>query len=162
MAPSYSDFSQITELMDIKRLYEEQEVQWRQRLSDKDDELEGLRHDVESFPLPPHRRIWTNGAARMRLLGNLVVAQAWHKTVLANSPFAYKTFADNFGNSPYAKVALNLHDQPKAIPLMQATHLIVSPQLAPQLVAAAAAEPLQIGVERLGQAQHCGHLVVTG
>ena len=33
MAPSYSDFSQITELMDIKRLYEEQEVQWRQRLA---------------------------------------------------------------------------------------------------------------------------------
>src|ERR1044071_3625536 len=47
MAPSYSDFSQITELMDIKRLYEEQEVQWRQRLGDKDEELEGLRHDVE-------------------------------------------------------------------------------------------------------------------
>ena len=47
MAPSYSDFSQITELMDIKRLYEEQESQWRQRLSDKDDELEGLRHDLD-------------------------------------------------------------------------------------------------------------------
>ncbi len=47
MAPSYSDFSQITELMDIKRLYEEQEVQWRQRLSDKDEELEGLRHDID-------------------------------------------------------------------------------------------------------------------
>ncbi|HUR80331.1 MAG TPA: PilT/PilU family type 4a pilus ATPase [Thermoanaerobaculia bacterium] len=47
MAPSYSDFSQITELMDIKRLYEEQESQWRQRLSDKDEELEGLRHDID-------------------------------------------------------------------------------------------------------------------
>jgi twitching motility protein PilT len=47
MAPSYSDFSQITELMDIKRLYEEQESQWRQRLSDKDDEMEGLRHDLD-------------------------------------------------------------------------------------------------------------------
>lgn len=47
MAPSYSDFSQITELMDIKRLYEEQEVQWRQRVADKDEELESLRHDVE-------------------------------------------------------------------------------------------------------------------
>ena len=46
MAPSYSDFSQITELMDIKRLYEEQEVQWRQRVADKDEELENLRHDV--------------------------------------------------------------------------------------------------------------------
>ncbi|MGZ8791585.1 MAG: PilT/PilU family type 4a pilus ATPase [Thermoanaerobaculia bacterium] len=47
MAPSYSDFSQITELMDIKRLYEEQEVQWRQRLADKDEEIEGMRHDVD-------------------------------------------------------------------------------------------------------------------
>jgi twitching motility protein PilT len=47
MAPSYSDFSQITELMDIKRLYEEQEVQWRQRLADKDEEIENLRHDVD-------------------------------------------------------------------------------------------------------------------
>jgi twitching motility protein PilT len=47
MAPSYSDFSQITELMDIKRLYEEQEIQWRQRLGDKDEQLEGLRHDVD-------------------------------------------------------------------------------------------------------------------
>ncbi|HEY0140969.1 MAG TPA: PilT/PilU family type 4a pilus ATPase [Thermoanaerobaculia bacterium] len=47
MAPSYSDFSQITELMDIKRLYEEQEVQWRTRMADRDEELESLRHDVE-------------------------------------------------------------------------------------------------------------------
>jgi Caspase domain len=51
------------------------------------------------------------------LLRNLTVAQAWHKTVLANSPFAYKTFADNFGDSSYAKVALNLHDHPKVLPL---------------------------------------------
>ena len=47
MAPSYSDFSQITELMDIKRLYEEQEVQWRQRLADKDEQLDNLRHDLD-------------------------------------------------------------------------------------------------------------------
>ena len=47
MAPSFSDFSQITELMDIKRLYEEQEVQWRQRLADKDEQLESLRHDLD-------------------------------------------------------------------------------------------------------------------
>ncbi len=67
------------------------------------------------------------------LLRNIVVAQARHKTVLANSPFAYKTFYDNFNDSPYAKVALNLQAQPKIVPLMQATKLIVSPQLAPQL-----------------------------
>ena len=47
MAPSFSDFSQITELMDIKRLYEEQEVNWRQRLADKDEQLESLRHDLD-------------------------------------------------------------------------------------------------------------------
>jgi chromosome segregation ATPase len=33
--------------MDIKRLYEEQEVQWRQRLADKDEALENVRHDLE-------------------------------------------------------------------------------------------------------------------
>jgi twitching motility protein PilT len=47
VAPSYSDFSQITELMDIKRLYEEQEVQWRQRLADKDEAIENMKHDLE-------------------------------------------------------------------------------------------------------------------
>ena len=48
MAPSYSDFSQITELMDIKRLYEEQEVQWRQRMTDKDEEIENVKRDLET------------------------------------------------------------------------------------------------------------------
>ncbi|MFZ2493102.1 MAG: PilT/PilU family type 4a pilus ATPase [Thermoanaerobaculia bacterium] len=47
MSPSYSDFSQITELMDIKRLYEEQEVQWRQRLGEKEEEIETMRHDLD-------------------------------------------------------------------------------------------------------------------
>jgi len=47
MAPSYSDFSQITELMDIKRLYEEQEVHWRHRVSVKEEEVETLQHDME-------------------------------------------------------------------------------------------------------------------
>src|SRR5688572_17376752 len=47
MAPSYSDFSQITELMDIKRLYEEQEANWRLRIAEKDEELETIRHDLE-------------------------------------------------------------------------------------------------------------------
>jgi twitching motility protein PilT len=47
MSPSYSDFSQITELMDIKRLYEEQDVQWRQRLADKEEEIQNMRHDME-------------------------------------------------------------------------------------------------------------------
>ncbi len=47
MSPSYSDFSQITELMDIKRLYEEQESQFRQRMLEKEEEIDTLRHDLE-------------------------------------------------------------------------------------------------------------------
>jgi hypothetical protein len=62
------------------------------------------------------------------LLGNLLVATAWHKAVIANSPFAYKTFYDNYSNSAYAKSALNLQMKPKSVPLMQFTHLAkVSP-----------------------------------
>ncbi|OCK54132.1 caspase family protein [Bradyrhizobium sp. LMTR 3] len=57
------------------------------------------------------------------LLGNLRMATAWHKAVVANSPFAYKTFHDNYSNSPYAKSALKLQVAPKAVPLMQFTHL---------------------------------------
>jgi hypothetical protein len=53
--------------------------------------------------------------------------------VLANSPFAYKAFYDDFGNSQYANAALKMQNAPKLIPLMQATKLIVSPQLAPNL-----------------------------
>jgi hypothetical protein len=49
------------------------------------------------------------------LLGNILREQAWHKTVIANSPFIYKTFADNYGDSQYAKVALSLHDAPKQL-----------------------------------------------
>jgi twitching motility protein PilT len=47
MSPSYSDFSQITELMDIKRLYEEQEEKYNHKILEKDQEIEGLRHDLD-------------------------------------------------------------------------------------------------------------------
>ena len=47
MAPSYSDFSQITELMEIKRLYEEQEEKFRSRMMEKDEEIQGLRQDLD-------------------------------------------------------------------------------------------------------------------
>ena len=36
---SDSDFSQITQLLEIKRLYEEQEEKWKLRLSEKEEEL---------------------------------------------------------------------------------------------------------------------------
>jgi twitching motility protein PilT len=44
MSPSPADFAQITELMEIKRLYEEQEERWKTRMSEKDEliaQLEG-------------------------------------------------------------------------------------------------------------------------
>ncbi len=36
---SDNDFSQITQLIEIKRLYEEQEEKWKLRLSEKEEEL---------------------------------------------------------------------------------------------------------------------------
>jgi hypothetical protein len=78
------------------------------------------------------------------LLRETLLAQAWHKTVLLNSPVAYKAFAENFGDSPYAQMALKLQAQPKMVPLMQATHLIVPPQLAPTL------KPVSFGLPKDG------------
>ncbi|MBR0836639.1 caspase family protein [Bradyrhizobium manausense] len=65
------------------------------------------------------------------LLSNLLITQAWHQAVLANSPLGYKTFYDSYGNSPYAQVALKLQSQPKLIPLMQATKFLAPPNMAP-------------------------------
>ena len=67
------------------------------------------------------------------LLSNLLLSQAWHQAVLANSPLGYKTFYDSYGNSPYAQVALKLETQPKLIPLMQATKFLAPQNIAPTL-----------------------------
>ncbi|SFK19998.1 caspase family protein [Bradyrhizobium sp. Gha] len=67
------------------------------------------------------------------LLANLLITQAWHQAVLANSPLGYKTFHDSYGNSPYAQVALKLEAQPKLIPLMQATKFLAPQNIAPTL-----------------------------
>jgi twitching motility protein PilT len=55
MAPSPADFAQITELMEVKRLYEEQEERWKARMHEKDEllaqlegELSALRQDSSS------------------------------------------------------------------------------------------------------------------
>lgn len=47
MSPSPNDFAAITELLDVKRLYEEQEEKWRQRMAEKDDLVAQLEADVE-------------------------------------------------------------------------------------------------------------------
>lgn len=65
------------------------------------------------------------------LLNNILLSQAWHKAVLVNSPVAYKSFYDSYGNSPYAQVALKLQTQPKQIPLMQATKFLAPQNIAP-------------------------------
>lgn len=90
---------------------------------------EGSPEYYEEFiRLYPHDPL----ADRVRLLlGNLLVASAWHKAVLANSPVVYKSFHDNYGNSPYAKSALILQAKPKAVPLMQFSHLAKSPVYKP-------------------------------
>ncbi|PDT69702.1 hypothetical protein CO683_12780 [Bradyrhizobium ottawaense] len=65
------------------------------------------------------------------LLNNILLSQAWHKAVLVNSPVAYKSFYDSYGNSPYAQMALKLQTQPKQIPLMQATKFLAPQNIAP-------------------------------
>ncbi|MHC2823232.1 hypothetical protein ACVMBY_006792 [Bradyrhizobium huanghuaihaiense] len=65
------------------------------------------------------------------LLGNLLISQAWHKAVLANSPLGYQSFYDSYGTSPYAVSALKLAAQPKQIPLMQPTKFLAPQNIAP-------------------------------
>ncbi|MGY8678158.1 caspase family protein [Bradyrhizobium sp. UFLA05-153] len=67
------------------------------------------------------------------LLANLLMVEAWHKAVLANSPLAYKNFHDSYASSPYATPALKLQVEPKKIPLMQATHFLAPQTIAPTL-----------------------------
>jgi len=60
------------------------------------------------------------------LLANLLEAAAWHAAVLQNSPLAYKAFYEKHPTSPYAMPAIKLASQPKIVPLMQATHLLMN------------------------------------
>ena len=63
VAPSKADFSQIAELMDIKRLYEEQEERNRLRIMEKDEELENVRQDFEYQINALKERLETSGAS---------------------------------------------------------------------------------------------------
>jgi twitching motility protein PilT len=49
MAPSPSDFAEIMELMEIKRLYEEQEIRWKERLQEKDEIIADLQSQLASL-----------------------------------------------------------------------------------------------------------------
>ena len=46
MAPSTNDFSAITELLDIKKLYEEQEEKWKLRILEKEEMVTALESDL--------------------------------------------------------------------------------------------------------------------
>ncbi|MCS7183476.1 MAG: PilT/PilU family type 4a pilus ATPase [Thermoanaerobaculum sp.] len=49
MAPSPGDFAEIMELMEIKKLYEEQEERWRQRMQEKDELIADLQAQLASL-----------------------------------------------------------------------------------------------------------------
>lgn len=48
MAPTANDFSAITELMDIKKLYEEAEEKWTLRLQEKEELIANLEADLQT------------------------------------------------------------------------------------------------------------------
>ena len=49
MSPSPADFSQITELLETKRLYEEMEERHRSKLTEKDEQIEALKADLALY-----------------------------------------------------------------------------------------------------------------
>jgi twitching motility protein PilT len=49
MAPSPADFSQITELLETKRLYEEMEERHKAKLQEKDEQIEALEADLTAL-----------------------------------------------------------------------------------------------------------------
>lgn len=96
------------------------------------------------------------------LLNNLLLSQAWHKTVLVNSPVAYKSFYDSYGNSPYAQMALKLQMQPKQIPLMQATKFLAPQNIAPSFKIGNLGQPKYMPLQQgNGGAQMGGNLPVV-
>ncbi|UQD70134.1 caspase family protein [Bradyrhizobium japonicum] len=97
------------------------------------------------------------------LLNNLLITQAWHKAVLANSPLGYKSFYDSYGNSPYAQSALKLQAQPKLIPLMQATKFLAPQNVAPTFKVGNLGQPKYMPLMQQGNggAQVNGNLPVV-
>lgn len=97
------------------------------------------------------------------LLSNLLISQAWHKAVLANSPLGYQTFYDSYGNSPYAVSALKLAAQPKLIPLMQATKFLAPQNINPTFKIGNLGQPKYMPLTQQGNggAQINGNLPVV-
>lgn len=49
MSPSPADFSQITELLETKRLYEEMEERHQVKLAEKDEQIQALEADLAAI-----------------------------------------------------------------------------------------------------------------
>jgi twitching motility protein PilT len=69
MSPSPADFSQITELLETKRLYEEMEERHRAKLAEKDEQIEGLEADLAN--LRQHLDEISSGNEEVRRQGDL-------------------------------------------------------------------------------------------
>ncbi|MCU0232857.1 MAG: PilT/PilU family type 4a pilus ATPase [Thermoanaerobaculales bacterium] len=69
MSPSPADFSQITELLETKRLYEEMEERHRAKLAEKDEQIEGLEADLAN--LRQHLDEISSGNDEVRRQGDL-------------------------------------------------------------------------------------------
>ena len=96
------------------------------------------------------------------LLNNIQLSQAWHKAVLVNSPVAYKSFYDSYGNSPYAQTALKLQVQPKQTPLMQATKFLAPQNIAPSFKIGNLGQPKYMPLQQgNGSSQMGGNLPVV-
>jgi len=82
MGPSPADFASIVELMEVKKLYDEQEERWKQRMQEKDEQiaqlekhLAGLKQEIASSGCPQptcatsSRRCASRGTAGTRCGG---------------------------------------------------------------------------------------------
>ncbi len=72
MAPSPADFANIVELMEIKRLYEEQEERWRQRTLEKDEVIAQLEGQVTTM----RQEVATSNTTAAELRNQLEAARA--------------------------------------------------------------------------------------
>src|ERR1700686_3892359 len=99
------------------------------------------------------------------LMASLVLAQAWHNAVLANSPIAYQSFNAKYSNSPYAQSALKLAVQPKMIPLSQPKQIFALNKLGNPIIpqgGVGGASAGKLGLDKLGEGGKLSTLPSSG
>ncbi len=72
MAPSPADFASIVELMEIKRLYEDQEERWKQRTVNKDEQIAQLEGELAAI----RQELSTSGTTAAELRNQLEATRA--------------------------------------------------------------------------------------